>query len=92
MENYLTIEELAVMLKLSKQTIRRYVLNRTIPFHKIGKAVRFRPTEIEKWIDGGNTNKVITSDNEVITDETDGELIPENSDCQNIDCENKEIL
>jgi len=85
MENYLTIEELAVMLKLSKQTIRRYVLNRTIPFHKIGKAVRFRPSEIEKWIDSGNTTKVITN-------EPDGELIPESSDCQNIGGGNKETL
>jgi len=31
MEIYLTIEELAVMLKLSEQTIRRYVLNKVIP-------------------------------------------------------------
>ena len=42
MEVYLTIEELAVMLKLSEQTIRRYVLNKTVPYRKIKKAVRFR--------------------------------------------------
>jgi len=86
MEGYLNIEELAVMLKLSEQTIRRYVFNKTIPFHKIGKAVRFRPSEIEKWIDGGCTN------NAVITDEADGDLITENSDCKNTDGENKEII
>jgi hypothetical protein len=39
--------------KLSGQTIRRYVLNKTIPYHKIQKAVRFRLSEIETWIDGG---------------------------------------
>jgi excisionase family DNA binding protein len=53
METYLTIAELAGMVRLSEQTIRRYVLNRTIPFHKIRKAVRFRLSEIEKWIDRG---------------------------------------
>jgi excisionase family DNA binding protein len=53
MEIYLTIAELAGMVKLSEQTIRRYVLNRSIPYHKIKKAVRFRLSEIEKWIDGG---------------------------------------
>jgi hypothetical protein len=41
------------MVKLSGQTIRRYVLNKTIPYHKIQKAVRFRLSEIETWIDGG---------------------------------------
>jgi excisionase family DNA binding protein len=53
MEIYLTIAELAGMVKLSEQTIRRYVLNRVIPYLKIRKAVRFRLSEIEKWIDGG---------------------------------------
>jgi excisionase family DNA binding protein len=53
MEIYLTIAELAGMVKLSGQTIRRYVLNKTISYHKIQKAVRFRLSEIETWIDGG---------------------------------------
>jgi excisionase family DNA binding protein len=51
METYLTIEELAGYLKLAEQTIRRWVLNREIPFHKIKKVIRFRVSEIEKWID-----------------------------------------
>jgi predicted DNA-binding transcriptional regulator AlpA len=53
METYLTIAKLAGLVKLSGQTIRRYVLNRTIPYRKIHKAVRFRLSEIEAWIDGG---------------------------------------
>jgi len=53
METYLTIEELAEYLKLAVQTIRRWVLNREIPFHKIKKVIRFRISEIEKWIDEG---------------------------------------
>jgi excisionase family DNA binding protein len=51
METYLTIEELADYLKLAEQTIRRWVLNREIPFHKIKKVIRFRVSEIEAWID-----------------------------------------
>jgi excisionase family DNA binding protein len=53
METYLTIGEMAEYIKLSEQTIRRYVLNKTVPYHKIHRAVRFRVSEIEKWIDGG---------------------------------------
>jgi len=53
METYLTIEELAEYLKLAEQTIRRWILNREIPYHKIKKVIRFRISEIEKWIDGG---------------------------------------
>jgi excisionase family DNA binding protein len=52
-ETYLTIEEAAAYLKLAAQTIRRYVLNREIPFHKIRKVIRFRLSDIEAWIDYG---------------------------------------
>jgi len=51
METYLTVEEVAAVLKLSVQTIRRYVLKREIPFHKVNRAVRFKPSEIEWWVE-----------------------------------------
>jgi excisionase family DNA binding protein len=56
METYLTVDELAATVKLSQQTIRRYVLRQEIPYHKIKKAVRFRPAEIERWIDSGGAD------------------------------------
>ena len=52
-ETYLTIEEMAEHVRLSCQTIRRYVLNREVPFHKIKKVIRFRLSEVERWIDCG---------------------------------------
>ncbi len=53
MESLLTVKELAEVLKLTEQTIQRYVLRKEIPFHKIMRAVRFRPSEINRWIDNG---------------------------------------
>ena len=53
METYMTIEEMASYLKLAEQTIRRWVLNREIPYHKIKKVIRFRISEIETWINKG---------------------------------------
>jgi len=72
METYLTIEELAEYLKLAVQTIRRYVLNREIPFYKIKKVIRFRLSEIEKWIDGGAKVPAVTG-----IEEQDGEMFSE---------------
>ena len=60
METYLTIEGVAGHLKLSAQTIRRYVMNREIPFHKIKKVIRFRLSEVEKWVDGGGLDGTVT--------------------------------
>jgi excisionase family DNA binding protein len=58
METYLTIEEVAAYLKLANQTIRKYVLNKTIPYRKVQKSVRFRLSEIERWIDEGGGNRL----------------------------------
>jgi len=57
MEIYLTIEGLAKYLQLAEQTIRRWVLNREISYHKIKKVIRFRVSEIEKWVDNGGICK-----------------------------------
>ena len=51
MENYWRVQEVAATLKISVQTIYRYVANREIPFHKLNRAVRFKPSEIESWIE-----------------------------------------
>ena len=52
MESYMDVKDVAKAVKLSVQTIRRYVLKKEIPFHKINRAVRFRPSEIESWVEG----------------------------------------
>jgi excisionase family DNA binding protein len=72
METYLTIEEMASYLKLADQTIRRWVLNREIPYKKIKKVIRFRVSEIEKWIDDGGLMKLTEQQaEENLFDETD---------------------
>jgi excisionase family DNA binding protein len=53
MENLMTVKDVAGDMRLSEQTIQRYVMNREIPFHKIKKVIRFRLSELERWIDGG---------------------------------------
>ena len=51
METYLTVIEVAAILKLSIQTIRRYVLKKEIPYHKVGRAVRFKRSELDWWVE-----------------------------------------
>jgi excisionase family DNA binding protein len=55
-ETYMTVEEVAEYLKLANQTIRKFVLKKTIPYRKVQKSVRFRLSEIEKWVDQGGGN------------------------------------
>jgi excisionase family DNA binding protein len=50
-ENYLTVNDVALLLKLSVQTIRRYTMNKEIPYYKINRAVRYKKSEIETWFE-----------------------------------------
>jgi excisionase family DNA binding protein len=51
LETYLTVEELAAYFKFTEQTIRRWIVKREIPYHKINNSVRFRLSEIEQWVE-----------------------------------------
>jgi excisionase family DNA binding protein len=66
MEILLTVKELAAALKLTEQTIQRYILRKEIPYRKIMRAVRFRPSEINRWIDNGGLDVCKITDGETV--------------------------
>ena len=76
MEKYMKAKEVADMVQLSEQTIRRYVMLKLIPFHKIIRAVRFKRCEIEKWVEEREAKKAVkrNADNSGLFDETGGEV------------------
>lgn len=52
MEKLLTINEVADLLQVKESTIRAWVFRKKIPFKKIHHNIRFRPKEIEDFIEG----------------------------------------
>ena len=49
---WLDIPELAQMLSVSQDFIRSQVHQRRIPYYKVGKLIRFDPSEITQWLSG----------------------------------------
>ena len=49
-EKLLTIDELAKYLQLSRRTIFRMLKRGELPAFKVGKHVRFRWDEVDKWL------------------------------------------
>ncbi len=47
----LGIPQLAERLGTTERFVRRLVCERRIPFHKVGKYVMFRRSEVDDWID-----------------------------------------
>ena len=59
MEELLTIKDLIKVLQVTEQTVQRLVLRKKIPFCKINRMLRFRPSEIDRWIDSGQFTPVV---------------------------------
>jgi excisionase family DNA binding protein len=51
MEELMDINEVARLTKISKPTLRRYVLLKQIPYYKVICAIRFRVSEIQAWLE-----------------------------------------
>lgn len=49
---FLTLEEAARMLQISKRTAFRMVHHKTIPAIKVGGQWRIRESEFRKWVEG----------------------------------------
>jgi excisionase family DNA binding protein len=50
---FLTVQEVAVLLRLAPRTVYNMVHQRRIPFRKAGKLLLFESREIEDWTKGG---------------------------------------
>jgi excisionase family DNA binding protein len=85
METYFTIEGIAKYLNYAEKTIRKWVLNREIPYIKIHQTIRFRLSEIEVWVEKNrvrpqpnvNGTKTPTNGNEGLFDDA---VPPEETD------------
>lgn len=57
MERWMTLEEIAKYLKVSKDSIYRLAQKREVPASKIGNLWRFRKDEIDEWMKNNRKDK-----------------------------------
>lgn len=55
MERWLSLEEIANHLGVSKETIRSWIRKETIPYHKVGRQYKFKASEVDKWVESGES-------------------------------------
>lgn len=54
-ERWQSLEEISKHLGVSKDTIRLWIKKETIPFHKIGRQYKFRISEVDAWVESGQS-------------------------------------
>lgn len=54
-ERWQSLEEISKHLGVSKDTIRIWIKKETIPYHKIGRQYKFRISEVDAWVESGQS-------------------------------------
>jgi len=53
MDRWLSVQEIAYYLGISKETVYRWLEAKKIPAHKIGKQWKFKTQEVDQWVTSG---------------------------------------
>ncbi len=54
----MSLEEIAEQLGVSKDTIRAWIKKEVIPYRRIGKQYKFKISEVDAWVDSGESAKI----------------------------------
>lgn len=58
-DRWLSVQEIAQYLGISKETVYRWAESDKIPAHKIGKQWKFQVSEVNSWIKSGKASKLL---------------------------------
>ena len=57
-ERWLSVDEIAKYLGISKDTVYTWISKRNMPAHKVGRLWKFKTEEVDNWVrDGGAADK-----------------------------------
>jgi excisionase family DNA binding protein len=56
----LSITDAATRLGVTERYVRRLVHERRVPFYKVGRLVRFRESDLDRWLETGRVEPTIT--------------------------------
>ncbi len=52
-DRWLSVEEIAQHLGIKKDTVYKWVKNRHMPAHKVGRLLKFQVNEVDMWVREG---------------------------------------
>ena len=74
-DSFLTVAEVAEMLKLNQQTVRNWIDQGSLPALRVGRLVRIRRSDFERLISGGGTAGSADGQSQSAQDFWDGEPV-----------------
>ena len=59
-EPWVSLEDIALHLGVSQDSIHRWIRNRSMPAHQIGRLWKFKISEVDEWVRAGGQNDPAT--------------------------------
>ena len=53
-ERWVSVEDVALHLGVNKDSIYRWINNKGLPVHKVGRLFRFKLSEVDEWVRQGD--------------------------------------
>ena len=57
-ESWVSLEDIAQHLGVSQDTVHRWIRNRSMPAHQIGRLWKFKVSEVDEWVRADGANEV----------------------------------
>ena len=55
-DRWLSVDEIAVYLGIKRETIYKWLAEKSMPAHKLGKLWKFRKDEVDEWLRSGEAD------------------------------------
>ncbi|MCE5200795.1 MAG: helix-turn-helix domain-containing protein [Armatimonadota bacterium] len=55
-DRWLSVDEIAVYLGITRDTIYRWIDSKNIPVHRLGRRWKFRKDEVDEWVKSGGAD------------------------------------
>ena len=56
-EPWVSLDDIAQHLGISRDTVYRWIDDRTMPAHKVGRLWKFKVSEVDAWVREGNAGE-----------------------------------
>lgn len=55
-DRWLTVDDISKYLSVTKDTIYKWIENRDMPAHKVGRKWMFQKSEVDEWVKSGKAS------------------------------------
>ncbi len=56
-DRWLAVDDISVYLGVKRDTVYKWISEKNMPAHKIGRLWKFKKDEVDKWVRGGGANE-----------------------------------